>query len=101
MHETEKLSASDGEHSAARRMFGDVTIAQMATQGIRVLLVALQYGLHEGLDLAEHSTVPLWRLGTTTGPQIRQLVDSLIRISEPWAGVLVMSRHVVRPSYLP
>ncbi|KAH8176444.1 fungal specific transcription factor domain-containing protein [Sarocladium implicatum] len=94
MEETRKLPARPTDSWQPRRLAGDMTITLMATQSLRVLLVALQYRLYEGLDLAEHSTVPLWRLGSATGPQIRQLVDSLIKISEPWAEVWHMSRYV-------
>lgn len=81
--------------SDALKMAGDPTIAHMATQGLRVLLVALQHRLYEGLDLAEHSTVPIWRHETTDWSRIRSLIDSLVKISEPWAEVLVIARHAV------
>ncbi|KAI9166673.1 transcriptional regulatory protein [Paramyrothecium foliicola] len=71
---------------AASQIAGDCTIVHMSTQCLRVLLIAIQYGLYR--DLTDHTTAPLWRNEPADEAHIRSLVTSLIKISEPWCDIL-------------
>lgn len=74
---------------------GDYTIADMATQSIRVLLIAVQFNLYQ--NLVEHTTAPLWGNGPITEAQIRALIDSLIEITEAWSHVCSITKQAVCP----
>jgi hypothetical protein len=65
---------------------GDCTIVHMSTQCLRVLLIAIQYGLYR--DLNDHTTAPLWRSEPVDEGRIRSLISSLVKISEPWCEIL-------------
>lgn len=73
---------------------GDVTIASIATKALKVLLIALKYGLYR--DLAENSSAPLWRNEPADENHIRGLITSLLRITEPWSHILQISAQAVR-----
>ncbi|CAI6092085.1 unnamed protein product, partial [Clonostachys chloroleuca] len=67
---------------------GDATIAHMATQSLRVFLVAMQHEIYD--DLTEGTTAPLWRFQQPDEAYIRSLItNGLFRVSEPWCPVLV------------
>jgi hypothetical protein len=73
---------------------GDCTIVHMSTQCLRVLLIAIQYGLYR--DLTDHTTAPLWRNEPADEAHIRGLINSLFRISDPWTEILPIAGVAVR-----
>lgn len=80
--------------SGRLQLAGDCTIASIATQSLRVLLIALEHELYQ--DLAENSSAPLWRNEPADEAHIRVLITSLLRISEPWSQLLQVSAQAVR-----
>lgn len=81
------------EHNQMRTA-GDPTIVNISTQCLRVLLTALQNNLYQ--DLADHTTAPLWRSEAADEAHIRRLVDSLLRVIEPWCKILPKAQQLVR-----
>lgn len=76
-------------------LVGDCTTAQMSGHCLRVLFVAIEHGIMEGLD--EQTTAPLWRFRHPDEAYIRALIrDGFLHISEPWCEVLTMIKQVVR-----
>ncbi|KAK5989995.1 hypothetical protein PT974_08258 [Cladobotryum mycophilum] len=72
------------------KLVGDYSVTHMATHCIQILLIALQYNLHQ--DLADHTTAPLWRSGPTSEVQIRAFIDTMLEITEPWSRVIEVTR---------
>lgn len=66
---------------------GDFTIPHIATQSLRVFLIAMQHRIYD--NLTEDTTAPLWRFQPPNESYIRSLiVDGLFRVSAPWGPVL-------------
>ncbi|KID68275.1 Fungal transcriptional regulatory protein, partial [Metarhizium hybridum] len=80
MHDTGKL-----------KLAGDHSTFQMSTQCVRVLLVALQYGLYR--DIADVTTAPLWRSVEVDEAHIRFLIDSVQRVTRPWCDILNVAQQ--------
>ncbi|SPO02811.1 uncharacterized protein DNG_05486 [Cephalotrichum gorgonifer] len=68
-------------------LLGDYNIAQCVQQCIKVLITAKQHKLYQE-DLSSHSTAPLWRNEPVDEGSIRPLIDSCLRILEPWSRVI-------------
>lgn len=75
------------------KLVGDYSVAHMATQCIRVLLIALQYNLYENLS---DTTAPTWRGAETSEAQIKSLIDTIMEITEAWAEIFDMAKQAVR-----
>jgi len=67
-------------------LIGDYNIAPLVQQCAKVLMTAKQHELYR--DLTSHSTAPLWRNEPADGPSVRRLVDSCLRILQPWSKVI-------------
>jgi hypothetical protein len=74
------------KHPGMPQIAGDCTIVHMSTQCLRVLLIAIQYGLYR--DLSDHTTAPLWKNDPADESHMRGLIDSLFRVCEPWCEIL-------------
>ncbi|KAI6783882.1 putative transcriptional regulatory protein-like protein [Emericellopsis cladophorae] len=67
---------------------GDCTIPHMATQTLRVLLLAIQHRIYD--NLTQDTTAPLWRFEDPDEKYIRRLIeDGLFKVSEPWKHILM------------
>ena len=78
------------------KLAGDPSILNVTNQVLRVLLTALQHHFYQ--DLADHTTAPLWRSEPADEAHIRNLIDSLLRISESWCRIIPKARHYVSPN---
>ncbi|KAM0264750.1 hypothetical protein ACHAQJ_000575 [Trichoderma viride] len=72
------------------KLVGDYSVAHMATQCIRVLLIALQYNLYEHLS---DTTAPIWRGAETSEAQIKSLIDTIMEITEAWGEIFDMAKQ--------
>ncbi|KAL7798248.1 hypothetical protein V8C37DRAFT_249978 [Trichoderma ceciliae] len=72
------------------KLVGDYSVTHMATQCIRVLLIALQYNLYENLG---DTTAPLWRGAETSEAQIKSLIDTTMEITEAWSEIFDMAKQ--------
>lgn len=88
------------QHAVERRpntgklkLAGDPGMLNVTNQCIRVLLTALQHNFYQ--DLADHTTAPIWRSEPADEAHIRQLIDSLLKISESWCQIIPKAQHFV------
>ena len=72
---------------------GDVSTFQISTPCVRVLLLALQFGLYKDL-----SDVPISELSLEIKPDetyMRYLIDAVQRVNMPWCDLLSIARQAV------
>lgn len=79
-------------------LIGDYNIAEAIEQCVRVLITATQHKLYR--DLNSHSTAPLWRNEAVSGDSLRPLIDSCLRVLEPWSRVIPSVKPRVSSSRL-
>lgn len=93
--EVDKLPVIPGKINLA----GDCTITNMATQSLRIFLIAMQHRIYD--NLTEDTTAPLWRYQQPNEPYIRHLIqDGLFKVSEPWKPILTTCGQAVSLSCL-
>ena len=81
-------------HNGKSPLAGDATIPHMATQSLRVFLIAMQHKIYD--NLTDDTTAPLWRFQTPDDEHIRYLIeDGLFRVSAPWSPILMTCNQAV------
>ncbi|KAL6908968.1 hypothetical protein GGI43DRAFT_163817 [Trichoderma evansii] len=85
-----KIETDKMPNPGSPKLVGDYSVAHMATQCIRVLLIALQYNLYENLS---DTTAPTWRGAETSEAQIKSLIDTIMEITEAWAEIFDMAKQ--------
>ena len=72
---------------------GDYSAFQMSTHCVRVLLLALQFGLYK--DLTDVPTSALWQKIKPDEAYLRYLIDAVQRVNEPWCAMMDVARQAV------
>lgn len=79
-------------------LMGDYNIVESIEQCVRVIITATQHKLYR--DLNSHSTAPLWRNEAVSEGSLRPLIDSCLRVLEPWSHVIPSVKPRVSSSRL-
>ena len=73
---------------------GDCTIPKMASESLRVFLIAMEHKIYD--DLTEDTTAPLWHFQQPNEAYVRSLIENgLFRVSAPWSPILLSCKQVV------
>lgn len=73
---------------------GDCTVPKMATESLRVFLIAMEHQIYD--NLTEDTTAPLWHFQQPDDGYMRYLIEEgLFKVSEPWGPVLLGCKQVV------
>jgi hypothetical protein len=81
-------------NTGQRSLAGDYTICTMATQSLKVFLIAIEHKLYD--KITDDTTAPLWRFQQPDEAHIRYLIaEGLFKVSEPYCAILSICNKTV------